>query len=83
MNQLREILARHGRLGVDAAGLDADDDLYRAGLTSHACVAVMLACEEEFDVMFPAELIRRSTFASLAAIAAALVAAGADLEVAA
>ena len=80
MNEIREILARHGRLTVPVDRLGADDDLYRAGLTSHASVAVMLACEEEFDVMFPAALIKRGTFASIAAIAAALTEAGANVE---
>jgi len=32
----------------------------------------MLALEEEFDVEFPDELLRRSSFESVAAIAAAL-----------
>lgn len=80
MNRIREILARHGRLGVDVSTLATDDDLYRAGLTSHACVAVMLSCEDEFDVTFPGELIKRSTFASMTAIAAALRSCGAELD---
>ena len=69
---VRAVLAEHGRLGVDAAGLGADDDLYAAGLTSHASVNVMLALEDAFDVEFPDRLLRKSTFASVAAITTAL-----------
>ena len=70
--QVREVLAEHGRLAVDVGGLDADADLYRAGLTSHASVNVMLAVEDAFDIEFPERLLRKSTFASVAAIVAAV-----------
>lgn len=72
MNEIRMILADYGRLNVDAAVIGVDDDLYRAGLTSHGSVAVMLACEEEFDVEFPPNLVQRATFATIASIEAAL-----------
>lgn len=70
--QIREILAEHGRLPVDAAGLADDADLYQAGLTSHASVNVMLALEDEFDVEFPERMLRKGTFESVASIRAAL-----------
>ena len=44
----------------------------RPGMTSHASVNVMLALEDEFDVEFPDEMLKRSVFESIAAIAAAL-----------
>ena len=72
MNEIRSILADYGRLNVDPATIGVDDDLYRAGLTSHGSVAVMLACEEEFDVEFPPNLVQRATFATIASIGAAL-----------
>lgn len=65
---IREIIAEHGRLGVDAASLADSDDLYEAGLTSHASVSLMLAIEDEFDVEFPEALLKRATFGSIEAI---------------
>jgi acyl carrier protein len=69
---IRGILAEHGQLAIDVASLTADDNLYAAGLTSHASINVMLALEDEFDVEFGQELIRRSTFESISAIRQAL-----------
>ena len=65
---VRAILAKHGRLVSDAATLPADADLYRAGLSSHASVNIMLALESEFDIEFPDELLKRSVFSSIASI---------------
>jgi acyl carrier protein len=70
MNErIRAILAEHVHLAVDAATLAENDDLFQAGLTSHASVSLMLALEEEFDLEFPDELLRRDSFESIAAIA--------------
>lgn len=69
---IREILAQHGRLCVDARSLRDDGDLYAAGLTSLATVNVMLALENHFDIEFPDALLSRKTFASIEAIAEAV-----------
>jgi len=71
--KIRMILTKHGRLPLDAHSLEEDDDLYRIGLTSHASVNVMLAIEEEFNVEFPEQMLRKSTFQSIAAIRSAIV----------
>ncbi|MBI1375935.1 MAG: acyl carrier protein [Frankiales bacterium] len=65
---IRKVLADHGRLAVDAAGLDRHADLYEAGLTSHASVNIMLALEDAFDLEFPDRLLKKSTFSSIASI---------------
>lgn len=70
---IREILAEHGRLRVDVAKLGDADDLYAAGLGSHASVSVMLACEDTWDVEFPNDLMKRETFASIDSIRRALL----------
>jgi acyl carrier protein len=70
--EIRQIIANHGRLSVDAAELSPDADLYHAGMTSHASVNVMLALEDHFDVEFPDRMLKRSVFESIAAIEAAL-----------
>jgi acyl carrier protein len=64
-DRIRDILAGHGRLAVDAQSVDDDADLYELGLTSHASVNVMLALEDEFDVEFPDEDLKKATFASV------------------
>ena len=59
------------------AGVDADA-LYAAGMTSHASVTVMLACEDEWDIEFPQQMLKKSTFASVANIRDALAELGVD-----
>ena len=67
-DRVREIVAAHTRLAVDVATLSDEDDLYRAGLTSHASVNLMLALEDAFDVEFPERMLRRQTFESISSI---------------
>ena len=64
-NQVREVLAAHGRMAVDLREVDDQADLYKLGLTSHASVDVMLALEEAFDIEFPEEVLKKSTFESV------------------
>lgn len=70
--RIRQVLRDHGRLNRSADELDADADLYQSGMTSHASVNVMLALESAFDVEFPDHMLKRSVFASIAAIRNAL-----------
>jgi acyl carrier protein len=69
---IRTILAEHGHLPVEVDKLRDEDDLYQAGMTSHASVNVMLALEDEFDIEFPEKMLRKSTFESVAAIQIAI-----------
>lgn len=71
-DRIRTILADHARLNVSAESLAETDDLYQAGMTSHASVQVMLALEDEFDVEFPDAMLKRSVFESIANMAAAI-----------
>jgi acyl carrier protein len=71
-DRVREIVVAHTRLAVDVAALADEDDLYSAGLTSHASVNLMLALEDAFDIEFPERLLRRQTFESITAISAAI-----------
>lgn len=71
-DKIREILKNHGRLNTDAGQLGEEDDLYQAGMTSHASVNVMLALEGEFDIEFPDHMLTRSVFESVGAIDAAI-----------
>ena len=71
-DDIRAILRDHGRLAVDVSSLGDQSNLYDAGLTSHASVTLMLALEERFEIEFPERMLRRGSFASIAAIRAGL-----------
>jgi acyl carrier protein len=75
---IREVLDSYAKLQVPAADLADDDDLYRLGLTSHASVNVMLGLEDAFDTEFSDDLLRKSTFQSIASIRDALKTTGGD-----
>lgn len=75
---IRRALDQHAQLSSPAESVADDADLYAAGLTSHATVNVMLAIENDLDIEFPDELLTRSTFASVGAIAEAVTAASAQ-----
>ena len=71
-DEIRQVIAEHGRLPVDVQTLSDDADLYEAGMTSHASVNVMLGLEDHFDLEFPDRMLKRSVFESISAIADAL-----------
>jgi acyl carrier protein len=70
--EIRRVLREHARLPVDVDTLDDQADLFRAGMSSHASVNVMLALEDAFDIEFPDSMLKRSVFESVAGIDAAL-----------
>ena len=70
--RIRQIISDHARLSVDMETLSDTDDLYQAGMTSHASVQVMLALEDEFDIEFPDVMLKRSVFESIANMADAV-----------
>jgi acyl carrier protein len=70
--EIRKILAEHGRILEDMSKVGDEDDLFQLGMTSHASVNVMLALEDEFDFEFPERMLRKSTFESISAIRVAL-----------
>lgn len=70
--RIRVILAEHGRFAGDVGAIGDDDDLFAAGMTSHASVSVMLALEDEFDLEFPDEMLNRSVFSTIRSIVEAV-----------
>ncbi|MBN9104415.1 MAG: acyl carrier protein [Propionibacteriaceae bacterium] len=66
---IREALEKFGRLNRPLPEIADDDDLFAAGFTSHATVNVMLAIEDALAIEFPDELLNRTTFASITALA--------------
>ncbi|MDQ1696778.1 MAG: hypothetical protein QOJ03_2131 [Frankiaceae bacterium] len=71
-DRIRAVLADQGRLPLPVESIDDADDLYAAGMTSHASINVMLGLENAFDVEFPDRMLNRSVFSSVDSIAAAL-----------
>lgn len=69
---IRDALEKFGRLNRPVAELAETDDLFIAGLTSHATVNVMLAIEDALDLEFPDELLTRSTFEFISSLADAV-----------
>ena len=69
---IRQAIMEHGKLVVDATGLDDDADLYDAGLTSLSTVTVMLALEDALELEFPESMLSRRTFSSVSTIRSAL-----------
>ena len=73
MNErIRKVIKDHGRLTMPVETLADDADLYKAGMTSHASVNVMLALEGEFDIEFPDSMLGRRVFQSMASIGEAV-----------
>lgn len=71
LDQIRKIV--NGSAFLQAGATIADtDDLYAAGLTSHASVELMLQLEDEFEIEFPERLLKRSTFESISSLHDAL-----------
>ena len=70
--EIRRVLRDHARLPVDVDSIDDQTDLFRAGMSSHASVNVMLALEDAFDIEFPDSMLKRSVFESVAGIDAAV-----------
>lgn len=65
---IRGVLREYARIPGDIVNLRDDADLFRAGMTSHASVSLMLALEEAFDIEFPDHMLKRASFESIAAI---------------
>jgi D-alanine--poly(phosphoribitol) ligase subunit 2 len=72
ISEVRQVVAESELLAQPVETLSDTDDLFEAGLTSYGSVRIMLALEDRFDVEFPEALLTRKTFATFAAMAAAV-----------
>jgi acyl carrier protein len=70
--RIREIVIEHARLPAEAKVIDDSTDLYMAGMTSYASVALMLALENEFELEFPDSMLSRGVFQTVDNIANAI-----------
>lgn len=71
-DRIRAVINEHAHLSVDALTLDAHADLFRAGLSSHSSMELMLAVEDAFDIEFPDAMLKRELVQSIAALEAAV-----------
>jgi acyl carrier protein len=70
--QIRQVISEHGQLSVGVETLADGDDLYQAGMSSHASVTLMIALEDAFDIEFLDSMLTRGVFESVGSIEAAL-----------
>ena len=70
--RIREIVIEHARLPAEINVIDDSTDLYMAGMTSYASVALMLALENEFELEFPDSMLSRGVFQTVDNIAQAI-----------
>lgn len=71
-DRIRQIIRDHAGLRLDFDKVVYSTDLYRAGMTSYASVALMIALENEFELEFPDAMLSRSVFESIDSIASAI-----------
>ena len=72
VDAILNIVTTYGNLSIDVSSLSVDEDLFLAGMTSHASVTVMLELETRFDIEFPDDMLRKSTFESVSSIRSAV-----------
>jgi acyl carrier protein len=68
-DEIRKILVENTTLAVGESSLTDDTDLFNAGMTSYASVAMMMSLEDHFGVVFPDFMIRWHTFQTITALA--------------
>ena len=66
---LREILAQWADLSCSPEALSDQTDLYEVGLSSLTAVQLLLAIETRFGIVIPDEMLTRSLFQSIDAMA--------------
>jgi len=69
---IRLVIADAANLDVEISTLSDDDDLFEAGMTSHASVNVMLALESDYDIEFPERMLSRAVFRTIGTLRAAV-----------
>ena len=66
--ELRAIIATHGKLARPIDDVGDESDLFGSGMDSLAVVNVMLAIEAYFGIEIPDTLLNRQSFSSIAAL---------------
>jgi len=71
-DRIRQIVKDHAGLALQSEELRDSTDLYRAGMSSHASVLLMIALENEFGIEFPDRMLSRDVFENIDTIASAI-----------
>ena len=71
-DRIRRIVKEHAGLRTPPEDLKDSTDLYRAGMSSHSSVLLMIALENEFALEFPDGMLSRDVFENIDAIASAI-----------
>jgi acyl carrier protein len=71
-DRIQRIVKDHAGLGSAYEKIVSSTDLYQAGMTSYASVALMIAVENEFELEFPDAMLSRNVFESIDSIANAI-----------
>jgi acyl carrier protein len=72
LERIGQVIIAFGELGLNHEKINAEDDLFKLGMSSRASVGVMLALETEFDIEFPDAMLRRDVFESIRSISNAI-----------
>jgi len=71
-DRIRRVVSNHAGLKMPLEDLKDSTDLYRAGMSSHASVLLMIALENEFNFEFPDGMLSRDVFENIDTIANAV-----------
>ena len=71
-DRIRRVVRNHAGLKMPLEGLKDSTDLYRAGMSSHSSVLLMIALENEFNLEFPDGMLSRDVFENIDTIASAI-----------
>ena len=71
-DRIRRVVKEHAGLKTPPEELKDSTDLYRAGMSSHSSVLLMIALESEFGLEFPDGMLSRDVFENIETIANAI-----------
>jgi acyl carrier protein len=72
-DELRRIVAAHGKLSMPIETVGDEADLFALGMDSLAVVNVMLSIEDRFGIEVPDAMLNRRSFATVATLAHGLL----------
>jgi acyl carrier protein len=70
--RIRRVVKDHAGIRLPLEAIHDSTDLYRAGMSSHSSVLLMVALENEFDFEFPDGMLSRDVFENIDTIANAI-----------
>jgi acyl carrier protein len=71
-DRIRRVVKNHAGIRAPLEDIKDSTDLYRAGMSSHSSVLLMVALENEFNFEFPDGMLSRDVFENIDTIANAI-----------